>query len=67
MDEHFDTIRVAGANIAAIMLSFSGVEEFFRIAGLAAAAFYTCLKCAHLIKHWNRRPMSKKEKEDNGS
>jgi hypothetical protein len=63
MDEHFDSIRVAGANVAAIMLSLSDVEELFRIAGLAAAAFYTCLKCAHLIKHWNKRPTSKKEKD----
>lgn len=63
MEEHFDSIKVAAANTAAVMLSFSGIEEFFRIAGLAAALFYTCLKCAHLIKHWNKRPLYKKEKE----
>jgi hypothetical protein len=50
--EHLqECAKVAGINLAAFMMSCSGVEEFFRIAGLIAAFIYTLLKIYELIKN----------------
>jgi hypothetical protein len=53
MDHLEEIVKVGTINAAAWMISLSNVEEFFRVAGVAAAFFYTCMKIIQLVKHWN--------------
>lgn len=53
MDHIEEIVKVGTINAAAWMISLSNVEEFFRVAGVAAACIYTCMKIMQLIKHWN--------------
>lgn len=44
-DNHLhDVYRVISVNLGALVISVSGVEVFFRLAGLIAAFLYTLLK-----------------------
>jgi hypothetical protein len=53
--EHFQDIgKVAGINLAAIAISWSNLEGFFRIAGLIVAFIYTCLKIWDLLRKWEK-------------
>jgi hypothetical protein len=53
MDHVEEIVKVGTINAAAWMISLSNVEEFFRVAGIAAAFLYTCMKILQLAKHWN--------------
>lgn len=55
MDQLEECVKVMSVNIVAFMVSWSTVEEFFRIAGLIAAFVYTCLKIYELIKQLNSK------------
>ena len=46
--------KVATVNLAAYVLSWTNLEEFFRTAGLIAAFIYTCLKIVQLLKNWKK-------------
>jgi hypothetical protein len=53
--EHFQDIgKVAGVNLAAIAISWTNLEGFFRIAGLIVAFIYTCLKIWDLLRTWKK-------------
>jgi hypothetical protein len=53
--EHFQDIgKVAGANLAALAISCSNLEGFFRVAGLIVAFIYTCLKIWDLLRKWDK-------------
>ena len=52
--EHIEEIvKVGSVNAAAFAISLSNLEGFLRVAGVAAALVYTCMKIIQLIKHWN--------------
>jgi hypothetical protein len=53
MDHIEEIAKVGSVNAAAFIISLSNVEGFLRVAGVAAALLYTCMKIAQLIKHWN--------------
>lgn len=53
MDHIEEMVKVGSINIAALALSLSNLEGFLRLAGLAVAFIYTCMKIAQLAKHWN--------------
>lgn len=46
--------KVAGINLAAFVISWSNLDNFFRTAGLIAAFIYTCLKIVQLLKNWKK-------------
>lgn len=53
--EHFQDIgKVASVNLAAFALSWTNLEEFFRLGGLIVAFIYTCLKIWDLLKGWKK-------------
>jgi hypothetical protein len=52
--EHIEEmLKVGSINMAALVLSLSDIESFLRVAGVAAALVYTCMKIMQLVKHWN--------------
>lgn len=53
MDHIEEIIKVGSVNAAALAISLSNLEGFLRVAGVAAAFVYTCMKIIQLIKHWN--------------
>jgi hypothetical protein len=53
MDHIEEMVKVGSINMAALVLSLSDIEGFLRVAGVAAALLYTCMKIAQLAKHWN--------------
>jgi hypothetical protein len=53
MDHIEEIIKVGSINAAALAISLSNLEGFLRVAGVAAALVYTCMKIIQLIKHWN--------------
>lgn len=53
MDHIEEMVKVGSINMAALVLSLSNLEGFLRVAGVAAALVYTCMKIAQLVKHWN--------------
>lgn len=51
---HFEELtKVASINAMAFIVSFSELENGFRLFGLIVASIYTCMKIVQLIKHWN--------------
>lgn len=53
MDNIEEMVKVGSVNIAAFALSLSNLEGFLRVAGVAAAFIYTCMKIIQLVKNWN--------------
>lgn len=53
MDHLEEIAKVSSVNIAALAISLSNLEGFLRVAGVAAALIYTCMKIIQLVKHWN--------------
>jgi hypothetical protein len=53
MDHLEEIAKVSSINIAALAISLSNLEGFLRVAGVAAALIYTCMKIIQLAKHWN--------------
>jgi hypothetical protein len=53
MDHIEEMVKVGSINMAAFVISLSNLEGFLRIAGVAAALIYTCMKIVQLAKHWN--------------
>ncbi len=53
MDHIEEMVKVGSINMAALVLSLSDIEGFLRVAGVAAALLYTCMKIVQLAKHWN--------------
>ena len=53
--EHLEELtKVSAVNITAFALSFSDLENFLRVGGLAVAFIYTFLKIVQLLKHWDK-------------
>lgn len=50
-----DCMKVASVNTLAITLSYSGLENSLRMAGLIVAFLYTTLKVIFLLKNWNKK------------
>jgi hypothetical protein len=53
MDHIEEIIKVGSINAAALAISLSSLEGILRVAGVAAALLYTCMKIIQLVKHWN--------------
>ena len=53
MDHIEEIVKVGSINAAALAISLSNLEGFLRVAGVAAALIYTCMKIIQLAKHWN--------------
>jgi hypothetical protein len=49
-----ESFKVITANAVALGISFSNLESYLRIAGLAVAFLYTCLKIVQLLKNWKK-------------
>jgi hypothetical protein len=53
MDHLEEIAKVSSVNLAAFAISLSNLEGFLRVAGVAAAFIYTCMKIIQLMRHWN--------------
>jgi len=51
LDHHLEDVTKVGIiNFAAFAVSMSDVSEWLRLAGLAAALIYTCLKIVQTVR-----------------